>query len=568
MNDDVFELNIQSWMIDDLVSEFDKFSINQRRSMISVAVNMQTFSRIRYSFLSRVDENDQKFHHFSRFERFERFFYISVAFEFVQFQLSRRIFILEQLERVRLFKIISITQQILSEHIDRLYDNQHDLQHRFESLENIVKYQIVTKNDIIELRDDFDVFQNIVQNCFSEIMIKMNKINIEFERSVSFLMIFEKSERFLTKAEDLHQDRSIFSIFFNEIEQQQKHWNEQNSTFLKMTKKTHQKRFDLHQNRLFSMNDFKSVSVLDRLFENNEIYNREHRDRLIARSQTWRRDHEFHMFSQIFSSIQFENRVVIVKSNQFKSSDLDFFYFWYSKNQDATDYVIDDKKTIYINVHMFVEIVRRFIANKNVFEHLHFCLKNAIQIWYIALIFVKRENIMRSIENFCFALITRYENHSANSYVKLQIEQYIVRDVQKRRQFDEYVSFLMRHVVFLNMFELIVLTKIWNSLNKKFRKHVRRFDKKTTTEKFIRNLKDAASYYANDNKKNEKKIVFQREMKSTQKQIQNFERFDRYSESYFENYFTNYFFRLQSSQSSRNSQTFWRNFYLSSSQYL
>ena len=511
--------------------------------------------------MSRVDENDQKFHHFSRFERFERFFYINVAFEFVQLSFFRKIFILEQFERVRFFKIISIIQQILNKHIDRLYDNQHDLQHRFEFFENIVKYQIITKNDIIEMRDDFSVFQNMIQNCFSEIMIKMNKNNVEFENFVSFLMIFEKSKKSLTKAKNLHQNRFHFFIFFEKSDQQRKHWNDQNSIFLKMTKKSHQKMTDSHQNHFFSLNDFKFVSVFDRIFENHEIYNREFRDRFIVRNQTWRRNHEFRMFSQIFSFVQFENRVVIVKSNQFKFSNFDFFYFWYFKNQNAIDYVIDDKKIIYINVHMFVEIVRRFIANKNVFEHLHFCLKNAIQIWYIALIFVKRENIMRSIENFCFALITRYENHSANSYVKLQIEQYIVRDVQKRRQFDEYVNFLMRHVVFFNMFELIVLTKIWNSLNKKFRKHVRKSDKKTIVEKFTRNLKNAASYYANDNKKNEKKIVFQREMKSIQKQIQNFERFDRYSESYFENYFINYFFRLQNNQSSRNSQTLSRNFY-------
>ena len=179
-------------MIDDFVFEFDKFSFNQRRNMIFVVVNMRTFSRIRYFFLSRIDENDQKSHHFSRFERFERSFYINVVFEFVQTQFFRKVFILKQFERLRFFKIISIIQQILNEHIDRLYNNQHDLQHRFEFFQNIVKYQMITKNDIIELRDDFNVFQNIVQNCFNEIMIKMNKINIEFEEFVSFLMIFEK----------------------------------------------------------------------------------------------------------------------------------------------------------------------------------------------------------------------------------------------------------------------------------------------------------------------------------------------------------------------------------------
>ena len=200
-------------MIDDFVFEFDKFSFNQRRNMIFVVVNMRAFSRIRYFFLSRIDENDQKFHYFSRFSRFERFSYINVVFEFVQIQFSRKIFILKQFERLRFFKIISIIQQILNEYIDRLYDNQHDLQHRFEFFENIVKYQMITKNDIIELRDDFNVFQNIVQNCFNEIMIKMNKIKIEFEKFVSFLMIFEKQEKFLTKAENLHQNKYFFYFF-------------------------------------------------------------------------------------------------------------------------------------------------------------------------------------------------------------------------------------------------------------------------------------------------------------------------------------------------------------------
>ena len=63
----------------------------------------------------------------------------------------------------------------------------------------------------------------------------------------------------------------------------------------------------------------------------------------------------------------------------------------------------------------------------------------------------------------------------------------------------------MRHVVFFNMIKLIVFTKIWNSLNKKLRKHVRKFDKKTMIEKFIKNLKNATNYYVNNNKKMQSK---------------------------------------------------------------
>ena len=71
---------------------------------------------------------------------------------------------------------------------------------------------------------------------------------------------------------------------------------------------------------------------------------------------------------------------MMIKQNQFQVSDFDFFYFEYSKNKNSTDYVINEKKIIYTNVQMFVQTVRRFIANKNILKYLHFCLKNAIQI--------------------------------------------------------------------------------------------------------------------------------------------------------------------------------------------
>ena len=114
----------------------------------------------------------------------------------------------------------------MNEHIDRLYDNQNELQQRFEFFENVVKYQIITKNDIIAMRDDFIMFQFFVQRNMNEIMNKMNKMNknnAKFENSVSFLMIFEKLKKSLTKAKNLHQNRFIFFIFFNEIDHQQKH---------------------------------------------------------------------------------------------------------------------------------------------------------------------------------------------------------------------------------------------------------------------------------------------------------------------------------------------------------
>ena len=212
MNDRKFESNIQFDTIDNFVFEFDNFSINQRSNMIFVVVNLRKFARIRHFFLSRIDENDQKFDHFLRFERFERFFFASMLFSnffnfFVKFLfwINSNTFVF--------FKIISTIQQFMNEHIDRLYDNQIELQHRFEFFENVVKYRMITKNDIITIRDDFIVFQFFVQRNMNEIIIKMNKMNknnAKFENFVLFLMIFEKLKKSLTKTENLHQNKFFF----------------------------------------------------------------------------------------------------------------------------------------------------------------------------------------------------------------------------------------------------------------------------------------------------------------------------------------------------------------------
>ena len=145
----------------------------------------------------------------------------------------------------------------------------------------------------------------------------------------------------------------------------------------------------------------------------------------------------------------------------------------------------------------------------------------------------------------------------------MQIENYIIKNAQNRRQFDEYVSILMRYAILLNMSKLIVFTMIWIAFDREFRKRIRKLDKRTTIENFTRDFKNAIDYYADDVYKNNAiEIAFQREMKFNQKQIQNSERFDRYSKSYSESYSTNYFFKFQDSQSSRNWQTFSRNQYI------
>ena len=49
---------------------------------------------------------------------------------------------------------------------------------------------------------------------------------------------------------------------------------------------------------------------------------------------------------------KFENLrdLILTKTKQFKISNIDFFYFFYFENKNLNEYIINNKKTIYINV--------------------------------------------------------------------------------------------------------------------------------------------------------------------------------------------------------------------------
>ena len=468
--------------------------------------------------------------------------------------------------------IIQETQKNFMNTLDDVIDDYNDLQKQINTMKFKINNELVIKIDVIALNMILSIsIKSNVNASISVAMIKFqNNVN-----SINFASKFVKSSQKISAINVFvtHQNQIFFSAIQSFDQQIARNTQYESSNF-RSFEKTREKRsfnanilhhndeksssFFFDQNRNSFLHDhLQQINVYNETIENRQSRSRQ-RDDYTHQQNRFRSRHAF-----LSPNKSDELRdLMIIKQNQFKISNLDFFYLEYSKNKNSTDYVINEKKIIYINVQMFVQTVRRFTANKNILKHLHFCLKNAIQIWYIVLSFVKREILMLSIEIFCSTLITRYEDHLADSYAKFQTQQYTIRDAQKRRQFDEYVSLLMRYAIFLDMLELIVLTIVWNSLDKKLRKHVRRFDKRIIVEKFTRNLKNVANYYASDNKKNAIEIAYQREMKSNQKQIQNFERFERYSKSYIENYSTNYFFKSQSSQLSRNWQTSSRNAYI------
>ena len=477
--------------------------------------------------------------------------------------------------------IIQETQKNLMNTLDDVIDDYNELQKQINTMKFKINNELVIKNDVTALDRvlSTSIKSSVKTSINASISVAMTKFQNNVNSINSTSKFVKSNQKTSASIAHVSQQNQISSSAIQSFDQQDaRNTQYQSSTF---EQKTHERRSfdtdDLHQNRersslvssdqQFYENSFLH-SQLQRVNDYNEIYEE-------RQSRFFRRDNHIHQHSQsrsrsrhasLSSSKSDELRgLMLIKQNQFKLTDIDIFHFWYTENKNFIDYVINEKKVIYTSVQLFVQTVRQYVINnESVLKYLYLCLRDAAQIWWAGQNLTKQLAYLVTIDTFCNVLVTRYEKHSTNVLRRMQVESFIVKDAQKRRQFDEYVSIFMRYAVSLNMSELIVFTMTWIALDKKFRKHVRRLDKRTTTKNFIRDLKNAIEYYASDiNKKNAIEIAYQREVKS--KQIQNSERFDRYSESYSEDYSTNYSFRSQDAQPSRNWQTFLRNSYTSSS---
>ena len=80
---------------------------------------------------------------------------------------------------------------------------------------------------------------------------------------------------------------------------------------------------------------------------------------------------------ELFSSAP----VIAVKEELFKPSDIDYFHLNLSNEHEASDYVIvSSKDTIFRDVYMFVQQVKRIVSVKNVSNRLHLCLRGSVMI--------------------------------------------------------------------------------------------------------------------------------------------------------------------------------------------
>ena len=454
---------------------------------------------------------------------------------------------------------------------DRLnqLDNKFDalfviINNKFETLKNKMtrNIAIVMKIEFVDFKKNFEKLKIEFVNK-SSVSQKTVILNIAKNVSINTFVLHSKSNVFHDSFESFVQNsfikQDVRSENYKSIFDQTSHMKQRFEMIFSF-----ESNFNQNSNIFsYSQLTFEALNKQFRLFD-NDLSNNDHenrRNRSMNRSeyiknQSQSRDrHDVSIFEVIMTA----------KQNQFKTSNIDFFHLYYFEDNELNDYVVNDKKIIYTSVQMFVQIVKRYAYDKiEIAEHLYLCFRKFAQIWFTSQNSSKQQVLLNNIEAFCNALTTRYEKHLQNVYNKLRVERYIIKNAQKQRQFDEYIDNMLRYAMFFKMFDLIVLTMIYDSLNDDFIRHVRKSNQNTNSDEFIRDLEEIANYWSNKTRNNDdKKTIYQREVKSNQKQ--NFERFERYSKSYIENYSTNYFFRFQDAQSSRNWQTLQRNVYTSAS---
>ena len=158
------------------------------------------------------------------------------------------------------------------------------------------------------------------------------------------------------------------------------------------------------------------------------------------------------------SSTKFKNfrDLILTKTKQFKILNIDFFYFYYVENKNLNEYIVNDKKIIYINVQIFIQIVKRYTIIKNVVDNLHLYFRDSTQIWFIFQNKFKQQILLTNTKTFCNVFLNRYENHFSNFYNKFYAKRYTIRDAQQKRQSNEYINNFIRYVVSFAMLDLIV----------------------------------------------------------------------------------------------------------------
>ena len=224
--------------------------------------------------------------------------------------------------------------------------------------------------------------------------------------------------------------------------------------------------------------------------------------------------------------LQVTSVVVAIKQEEFKTSDIDYFYSGLSKETHAPgDYVVSEKNIFYRDVYMFTQQVERVAVVKyeGIRNKLHLCLRESFMMWFTSLDVVTRNHLNENSQTFCEALIRKYKLSNFRAFDKLIAKHYSVQNARKQRFVDEYVQAIMRHDKTCNIVDEAAVTFAWKNLDVALRKNIRRLEKHVTADDFVELLDKVIEYYDNLNKKHdEKEVAYQRGLKTAERRLFSF----------------------------------------------
>ena len=416
----------------------------------------------------------------------------------------------QSLMEVKPEKTLSMRQGILADRVDHLHTENTGLHYRLESLEKSVKFELANKQDVIQVQHrvagDIGALTQSMNNQFAELMMQMRELKGSTASEAPPLVDANSTAKTAEKAPEKAPLRTDFAL---------------QSPLISHSSPI------LPARTAFPIQDARNQLPHRWNDDFNDRTQRFHRDDYgLNRGRSRSRLRSFPeppATNPKPSHLQAAPVAVAIKQEEFKASDIGYFYPGLSEETHAPgDYVVSGKDIFYRDVYMFTQQVERVavVKHEGIRNKLHLCLRGSSMVWFTSLDVATRNHLNEDPHEFCEALIKKYKPSNSRAFDKLLAEHYTVLDARKQRSADEYVQAIMRHGKACNIVGEAAVTFAWKNLDTALRKDIRRPEKHVTADDFVELLDEVIEYYGSLDKHDEKEAAYQRGLKTAERRIQ------------------------------------------------
>ena len=182
--------------------------------------------------------------------------------------------------------------------------------------------------------------------------------------------------------------------------------------------------------------------------------------------------------------------------SKWNSSNIEFFDSHFNEKITAIAFAMkhSDKNTYYRDIHFFLERCSNIVTVKDeqlVRENLFICLRELTLQWYISEMTSDAKTLVKyafEIQHWFAKLLEKFKKRSNVALVTLMKEKYTFENVRKQRESREYASIILRAAKFTNLAVSDQISMIWNELDAKFQRDIRRSFETTIINDFLNSL--------------------------------------------------------------------------------